>query len=82
MPSEALLNRVREIVANIFNLPVEQITPASSPATIEAWDSMAALSLTLELEQEFDVSILPEQAEQMKDVGAIAKGLEEMGVQA
>ena len=81
MPSDVLLNRVREIVANLFNLPVAHVTPASSPTTIEAWDSMAALSLTLELEQEFNVAILPEQAEQMKDVAAIAHGLEEMGVQ-
>ena len=82
MPSEQLLYRVREIVANIFNLPMDDVTPESSPETIDAWDSMGALTLTLELEQEFDTSISPEQSEQMKNVRAIAVGLTEMGITA
>ena len=81
MPSEVLLNRVRAVVANIFNLPVDEITPDSSPETIDAWDSMGALTLTLELEQEFNVSLSPEQSEQMKDVKAIAVGLSAIGIE-
>ena len=62
-------------------MPVDDITPNSSPETIDAWDSMGALTLTLELEQEFNVFLSPEQSEKMKDVQAIAVGLSAMGIE-
>jgi acyl carrier protein len=73
--SEHLAERVREIVATIFDLPPEAVTSESSPATIERWDSLGRLVLTVELEQEFGVELSPEQTETLTNVGAIVDWL-------
>ena len=69
--------RVRQIVADIFNLPQSRIKPSSSPDTIEGWDSLQHLNLTLAIEQEFDVQFTPEEIEQLLSVELIADLLEE-----
>jgi acyl carrier protein len=74
-PSDQLMHRVREIVAAIFDVPLEDVTPASSSETIEAWDSLGRLVLTVELEQEFGVQVTPEETEQLSSVSAIVAWL-------
>lgn len=69
--------RVRQIVADTFNLPPSQIQPSSSPDTIEGWDSLQHLNLTLALEQEFGAQFTPEEIEQLLSVELIADLLEE-----
>jgi acyl carrier protein len=75
--SQSLLERVRQIVADIFNLPQSRIEPSSSPDTIEGWDSLQHLNLTLALEQEFGVQFTPEEIEQLLSVELIADLLDE-----
>ena len=70
-------SRTQRIVADIFNLPLEQITLASSPDTIEAWDSLQHLNLVLALEQEFGLQFTPEEIEQMLSVELIVDLLQE-----
>jgi acyl carrier protein len=72
-----MLERVRRMLADVFNLPVESITPASSPDSIEAWDSLHHLDLVLALEQEFGTQFTPEEIEQLLSVELIAALLAE-----
>lgn len=72
-----LFARTQRIVADLFNLPPERITPASSPDTIEAWDSLQHLNLVLALEQEFGLQFTPEEIEQMLSVELIVDLLSE-----
>lgn len=58
-------NRLQRIFADIFRVSTESLTPASSPETIESWDSMHHLELVLALEQEFEVQFTPEEIEQL-----------------
>src|SRR5690348_13146009 len=44
MPS---LSRVRSIFADVFQVPLEQVQPESSPDTIPNWDSLQHLNLVL-----------------------------------
>jgi len=71
------LEHVRQIVADTFNLPQSLVEPSSSPDTIEGWDSLRHLNLTLALEQKFDVQFTPEEIEQLLSVELIADLLEE-----
>ena len=72
----ALLNQVRSIASDFFGIPASQIHPASSPQSIEAWDSVQHLNLVLALEEKFNIQLSPEEIEEMKDIESIAKLVE------
>ncbi|MDX2031472.1 MAG: acyl carrier protein [Blastocatellia bacterium] len=74
-----LFDRVQQIIADLFSLPPAEVTPASSPDTIESWDSLQHLNLVLALEQEFTLQFAPEEIEQMLSVELIVDLLEEKG---
>jgi acyl carrier protein len=69
--------RVRELVADVFNVPTEQVTLQTSPNTIESWDSLKHLDLILALEQEFALQISPDEMAEMNSVEIITKVIEE-----
>jgi acyl carrier protein len=75
--STSVLSRVQRILADIFQISGEQITPMSSPDTIENWDSLNHLNVVLALEQEFGVRFMPEEIEQLLSVEHIAALLDE-----
>ena len=60
------LDKVQPIVADVMQIPLGYVTPASSPDTIETWDSLRHLNLVLALEESFGVQFSPEEIEQMK----------------
>jgi acyl carrier protein len=60
---------VKRIAAELFDVPVSQITLETSPDTIEAWDSVQQLNLMLELEQRFEVKLEPEDFEDARTIG-------------
>lgn len=68
-----VVEQVREIVSDIFQIPIEQVNLDSSPETIEAWESIQHLNLVLALEQEFGVSFSPEEMATMLSVEAISQ---------
>jgi acyl carrier protein len=70
--SEATLNQIRQIAANIFDVPVADVVATSSPDTIESWDSLAQLNLILALEEQFQSQFGPEEIEQMLTIESIA----------
>lgn len=72
-----MLDRTRAITADIFGVPVEQVSPQSSPDTIETWDSINHLNLVLALEQEFGIQFTPEEIEQLLSVELIVALLAE-----
>ncbi|HEY6301534.1 MAG TPA: acyl carrier protein [Terriglobales bacterium] len=67
-----VLEQVRSVASDIFGIPADKITAESSPETIERWDSVQHLNLTLALEEKFGVQLEPEDIEQMKNIGAAA----------
>ncbi|MGH7824307.1 MAG: acyl carrier protein [Candidatus Binatia bacterium] len=66
-----VLERVRCIAADLLNIPLEQILPASSPDSIENWDSLNHLNLVLGLEGEFGVQFSPEEIAKAQSVESI-----------
>ena len=69
----SVFEQVRNVASDIFGIPADQITTESSPETIENWDSMQHLNLVLAVEEKFGVQLDPEDIEQMKNIGAVAK---------
>jgi acyl carrier protein len=70
--TEPVLVSVRRMAADLFDVPLQQVLPHSSPATIENWDSLHHLNLVLGLEGEFGVQFSPEEIAQMQNVESIA----------
>ena len=56
--------KVLEILKNVFEL--ETVDTTCSQTTCDKWDSMGVLTLVVELETEFDISLEPEEIGEMK----------------
>jgi len=80
LANTSFLNRVRSIFSDVFQIPLEQVQPESSPDTIPNWDSLQHLNLVLAVEQEFNVQFSPEEIEQLLSVELVAALLEEKRV--
>jgi acyl carrier protein len=65
-----ILNRVREIAGDVLESPV---TSESTPETVEAWDSLRHLNLMLALEAEYGFELSPEEMDEAKSIGQIAR---------
>jgi acyl carrier protein len=64
--------RVIEIAADVLGEAPGSIGNDTTPADIEAWDSLAQLNLVVALEDEFAIQLAPEDMDLMVSVGAIA----------
>ena len=67
--NEQVLSRVCEIASDILQADV---TPESSPDTVESWDSVQNLNLVLALEEEYGLQFAPEDLDQIKTLGSFA----------
>lgn len=69
-------DEVRGIASDILGVPATRLNAASSPDTVENWDSVQHLNLVLALEEKFGLQLSPEEIEQMKTLGDTAKLIE------
>lgn len=70
--TDQVLDRVRRVASELFDVPLSGITSESTPATLENWDSVQQLNLVLALEEEFGVRFEPEDMEKMQSIGQVA----------
>ena len=70
--------KVLEILKDLFEL--ETVDKTCSQQTCEKWDSMGQLNLVVELENEFDVTLEPEEIGEMKSFPDIINLLKSKGV--
>jgi acyl carrier protein len=71
MTNDAILEKVRNIVAEVSEVEVARVSLQSSPDNLEEWDSLAQVNIVLSLEQEFGHQFSPEQIESMVSVEKI-----------
>ncbi|MFZ4712620.1 MAG: acyl carrier protein [Bacteriovoracaceae bacterium] len=72
--------KLKSVLANVFNVDISTITGDASVDTIESWDSLNHLKLVLALEQEFDISFTEEQTVEIMNLPLIKMTLQEHGV--
>lgn len=58
---ETINNRIKKVMAAVFEMPVEMITENSSTDNIEVWDSLRQMNLILALEEEFGITLPDEE---------------------
>ena len=67
--------RVRDAIAEYVSIPVEKIEPDSRLAELGV-DSLGALELIFEFEEEFDILVPNERAAEFTTVRAVCEGIE------
>ena len=68
---------LQQLMADIFECAPSKIRPDSTPDSLEAWDSLRLLDLTLAIEQQAGIEISPDRLEEMMSVPAILKIIQE-----
>lgn len=71
---------VEETVGQVLGVSPSEITDATSNTTLPQWDSMAHITLIMQLESEYAVSLSTEEALRLTSVGAIKEYLREHGI--
>ena len=71
--SDTVETQVYQTASDVLGVPVASLNAASSPATIEGWDSVQHLNLLLAIEPIFNMQFEPEEIEQMKTLGDVVR---------
>jgi acyl carrier protein len=69
--AESIISEVISILSDLFIVDPEELSPDSSPDTVEAWDSLQHLNLVIDVEQKYNISLSPAEIEAMVSVQAI-----------
>ena len=72
--------KLKKVMSQVFNLPIEEITEDTSPDNIEKWDSLNHMNLILAIEQAFDVSFEPDEIIDMLNYKLIVHTLKTKGI--
>jgi acyl carrier protein len=70
--SSATFEKVRGIAADVLQVKSGALSADSSPETVDTWDSVQHLNLTLALEESYGFQFSPEEMDRMKTIGQIA----------
>jgi acyl carrier protein len=73
--------KLKEVMAKVFSVPPDFITPDASPDTVENWDSLRHMNLVLALEQEFGVELTDDQVVEILTYSLIKLVLREHGIE-
>lgn len=66
---------IRNVMAQIFGIPVEEISASSSPDSIAQWDSLKHMQLIMALEDDLGVEFTDEMIPQLLSVDAIERAV-------
>lgn len=72
--------RLYNLIAKVFNIPISQINDNVGPESIKNWTSFNAYVMLYELEHEFDVKFTMEEAMDVKNIADIKRHLKNHGV--
>ncbi len=67
--------RIRGVMAQIFNVEIDTITEESSPESIERWDSLKHMQLILAIEDEFEIIFTDDDIPNLLSSRAIEDGV-------
>jgi acyl carrier protein len=70
-----MLDRVREIVADVTQNSIDEITEGSGSRNTDGWDDLAQVSILATIEMDFGVSFTPEEMTALNSVRKILQAL-------
>jgi acyl carrier protein len=78
--TQHLEQKVRQLVADVFGLPLEAISAESSQKSISNWDSLNIINIMIAIESEFNVTLEVDEAVTLISVRAIMDILRIKGI--
>ena len=75
-----MTSNLYQIVSNVFNVPVSQVSDESGEETIEGWDSFNVYVLLDEIESAYDIKFNLDEILEIKKVGDFKSLLLKHGV--
>ena len=73
-------NKLFEIVARVFNIPIDEINYESNPENIENWDSFTGYVLLDEIETNFNVTFTMDELLEIKKIDDFKNILKKKGI--
>ncbi|HEX3969461.1 MAG TPA: acyl carrier protein [Edaphobacter sp.] len=80
MSSQQVPLSLRDILADILEIPPDEVTPETGVGTVESWDSFRHLQAILAIEGEYGVQFDPQRIADLTTVALIQSELEAKGV--
>lgn len=74
--SDLVLNRIREIVADVTLNPPARVTLDAAAGKLEGWDSLAQVNIVVAVESEFDVTFGADEVHSLSSVTKLAEAVE------
>ena len=71
--SSPLIDKIRQIVSTVFEIPFDAVGMSTTSADVKAWDSVGHLNLVLALQEEFSITVPPRDLEKLGSVEAIVE---------
>ena len=79
MSNEQVPTSLRELLADIFEISPERVTPELSMGTLDSWDSFRHLQAILAIEGEYGVQFDPQRIPELTSVALLQAELVKMG---
>jgi acyl carrier protein len=79
MSSQQVPSSLRDLLADVFEVSPEQVTPELSSATLDTWDSFRHLQAILAIEGEYGVQLDPQRIPELTSVALLQAELEKKG---
>ena len=73
-------NKLFEIVAGVFNIPIDEINYESNPENIENWDSFTGYVLLDEIETNFNVKFTMDESLEVEKIDDFKNILKKKGI--
>jgi acyl carrier protein len=74
--NELVTSQVQTLLAEVFEVPLEQVTPELAFGDLPQWDSLGHMDLMVRLEERFDMEISTETIAELVSVPAICDYLQ------
>jgi len=72
--------QLRELIAELLNVPSSEISDSSSPLTVPAWDSLNHLKLIVAIEERFSVTFTTPEVVDIGNYGDLKQRLRAKGL--
>jgi acyl carrier protein len=80
MSLHAVPNSLRNLLADVFDISPEGVTPDLAAGSLSAWDSFGHLQLILAMEAEYGIQFDPTRIPELTTVALLQRELETRGV--